>query len=149
MRAVVQRVKSGRVRVEGRLVGEIEQGLVVLVGAKKGDGIQDAEYLIEKICNLRVFEDSAGKMNLSVQDVSGAVLVVSQFTLYGDARRGRRPSFSDAAPPDEGRALIDHVAKGIARRGIPVATGEFGSHMVVEIINDGPCTILLDSEKVF
>ena len=142
---MVQRVTRGRVEVEDQIIGEIGVGLVALIGVAQDDTAADAEYIADKIVNLRIFEDQAGKMNLSVADIGGAVLAVSQFTLYGDTRKGRRPNFMQAAPPDKGRELFHEVKQQISRRGIQVETGEFGAHMTVEIINEGPCTILLDS----
>ncbi|MGE5396506.1 MAG: D-aminoacyl-tRNA deacylase [Chitinophagales bacterium] len=149
MRAVVQRVSQGKVLVEGQSVGEIGPGLVVLVGVGREDTSQDAEYMVDKISTLRVFDDEEGKMNLAVTDIAGSVLLVSQFTLYGDARKGRRPSYSQAAGADEGLELFNRVAEGVTAKGIKVATGQFGAHMEVEIFNDGPCTIMLDSHKQF
>lgn len=129
-----------------RIVGKVKTGLVVLIGIGKDDGVRDTEFMADKIVNLRIFEDQAGKMNLSVADIGGAVLAVPQFTLYGDARKGRRPNFTEAAPPDLGIQLFDRVKERIQARGIQVETGEFGTHMTVQIINDGPCTIILDSQ---
>lgn len=149
MRAVVQRVASGKVLVSGEEIGRIGNGLVVLLGSKKGDTDADAEYLAEKVCNLRIFEDQEGKMNLSLLDTGGAALVVSQFTLYGDARKGRRPSFSQAALPEEAAPLVELFTRVIRSKGVQVETGIFGEDMLVEIHNDGPCTILLDSERNF
>ena len=149
MRAVVQRVVKGRVLVEDREVGRIGHGLVVLLGVKKEDSEADARYLADKVCNLRVFEDDAGKMNRSLLDIGGSVLVVSQFTLLGDARKGRRPSFSEAADPVRAIPLIDAFVSEVKNRGVEVSTGEFGEHMMVEIHNDGPVTMLLDSKKLF
>lgn len=149
MRAVVQRVVLGRVLVRDQQVGKIESGLVVLLGVKQGDTESDADYLADKICNLRIFEDSQGKMNLSLLEAGGAILLVSQFTLYGDARKGRRPSFSTAAVPEEALPLLETFVRKIRDRGVQVETGVFGENMMVEIHNDGPCTILLDSERNF
>jgi D-tyrosyl-tRNA(Tyr) deacylase len=149
MRAVVQRVSEGRVLVDGRISGEIGVGVVVLVGVSPEDGRSEAEWLVEKIANLRIFADDAGKMNRSLAEVGGAALVVSQFTLYGDARKGRRPSFVKAAQGDEAERVYDAVAKSFADHGIETATGEFGAMMQVELVNDGPVTILLDSDKSF
>ncbi|NPV53038.1 MAG: D-tyrosyl-tRNA(Tyr) deacylase [Firmicutes bacterium] len=149
MRAVIQRVRSGRVTVNGAVKGEIGRGLVALVGVGRGDGPEDARYLAEKTANLRIFEDSNGKMNLSCLDVGGEVLAISQFTLYGDCRHGRRPSFSEAAPPDIATALYVAYVQQLREQGLAVATGEFGAMMLVEIQNDGPVTILLDSKKAF
>lgn len=149
MRAVLQRVTRARVRVEGETVGEIEKGLVVLLGVARDDTRQDALYLAEKIINLRIFEDAEGRMNLSVLETRGALLVVSQFTLYGDVRRGRRPSWIEAAEPKVAEPLYEFFV-GEARRSIAhVATGEFRRMMEVELVNDGPVTILLDSRKLF
>ncbi|HHW55597.1 MAG: D-aminoacyl-tRNA deacylase [bacterium] len=149
MRAVVQRVTKGRVRVEGETVGEIGPGFVVLLGIGREDTRADAQYLAEKVVNLRVFEDEEGKMNLSLLDVGGEILAISQFTLYGDCRKGRRPSFTAAAPPEEARALYEGFVQEVAGYGLRVATGQFQAHMLVEIHNDGPVTLLLDSKKEF
>ena len=149
MRAVVQRVTRGAVRVEARLIGEIGAGLVVLLGVGCSDSEQDARYLAEKITHLRLFEDQEGKMNLSVIETGGSILAVSQFTLYGDCRKGRRPGFSEAAPPDEARELYHVFIDELVKLGLKVATGCFREHMTVEIINDGPVTLLLDSKKNF
>lgn len=149
LRAVVQRVLRGSVTVEGRTVGEIGPGLVVLLGVGRGDAANDACYLAEKIANLRIFEDDQGKMNLSVRDTAGSVLAISQFTLYGDCRKGRRPGFSEAADPAEAQALYDCFVKELEKEGLKVATGRFREHMVVEIINDGPVTLLIDSLRKF
>ena len=149
MRAVVQRVNEASVEVGGRIVGEVGAGLLVLVGVEEGDVSADADYIAEKIAGLRIFNDSDGKMNLSVTDVGGAVLLISQFTLHGDCRRGRRPSFIAAARPETATPLYEEVASRLRRAGLPVATGEFGAHMHVSLVNDGPVTILLDSKKLF
>jgi D-tyrosyl-tRNA(Tyr) deacylase len=149
MRAVVQRVSSASVRVDGRLTGAIEHGLLVLLGVGSQDGAADVEYVAAKIRELRIFPDAAGKMNRDVADAGGAVLLVSQFTLFGDARNGRRPSFIAAAPPELASALYEGVAAALAARGLRVETGEFGAHMDVSLVNDGPVTILLDSTKAF
>jgi len=149
MRAVVQRVSSARVTVADETVGEIGRGLLVLLGVEQGDGEQDARYLAEKIAGLRIFEDEGGKMNLSVAEIGGAVLVVSQFTLLGDCRKGRRPGFSRAAPPQEADALYRRTAELIADQGLVVATGRFQAEMAVALINDGPVTLLLDSRREF
>ncbi len=149
MRAVVQRVAAGRVLVRDQEVGRIGRGFVVLVGVKKNDSISDARYMADKVYNLRVFEDDTGKMNKSLADIGGEILVVSQFTLLGDVRKGRRPSFSEAADPAQAVPLIEVFISELRNRGITVSCGRFGEHMMVEIYNDGPCTILLDSEKVF
>ncbi len=147
MRAVVQRVSKAHVRVDGEVVGEIGRGLVVLVGVTHGDTEEDARWLARKVAGLRIFEDEAGKMNLSVQEVGGSVLVVSQFTLYADARKGRRPSFVDAAPPDAAEPLIEAFCRFVAEAGIPVATGRFRAMMEVCLCNEGPVTIIVDSPK--
>ena len=149
MRAVVQRVNEASVEVGGRVVGEVGAGLLVLVGVEEGDVSADADYIAEKIAGLRIFNDPDGKMNLSVTDVGGAVLLISQFTLHGDCRRGRRPSFIAAARPETATPLYEEVASRLRRAGLPVATGEFGAHMHVSLVNDGPVTILLDSKKLF
>ena len=149
MRAVVQRVTSARVRVESRLVAAIEHGLLVLVGIARDDDATDTAYLANKIVGLRVFEDADHRFNRSVRDVEGAVLLVSQFTLYGDCRRGRRPSFDQAAPPVEARAVYAALTDALRAHGVSVQTGEFQAHMAVESVNDGPVTILLDSGKAF
>ncbi len=144
MRAVVQRVRRGRVTVADRVVAEIGQGYVILLGVGPSDTEENARALAKKIANLRVFQDEQGKMNLSVLDVKGASLVVSQFTLYADTRRGNRPSFTDAAPPEIARPLADRFAALLAEQGVPTRTGEFGAHMLVEIENDGPVTITFE-----
>lgn len=149
MRAVVQRVKKSRVIVEGRLVGEINKGFNVLLGISKDDTIEDLKYIKDKIINLRVFEDENDKMNLSLLDIKGDILVISQFTLYGDCRKGRRPNFMNAMGGDEAKALYEEFVKMLKESGLKVETGEFGAHMNVEIENDGPVTILLDSKKEF
>lgn len=149
MRAVVQRVSSARVIVEGRVTGEIAAGLVVLIAVGRQDTRETAVSMAEKIVNLRIFDDEQGKMNLSLLDKKGAVLAVSQFTLYGDARGGRRPSFIQAAPPEAGKVLYEEFVRAVAELGVIVATGIFQAHMSVEIVNDGPVTILLDSDKLF
>ncbi|HEY6969034.1 MAG TPA: D-aminoacyl-tRNA deacylase [Candidatus Angelobacter sp.] len=149
MRAIVQRVSRCKVTVEGRPVGEIARGLLVLLGVGKSDTEAAADYLAEKITGLRIFEDDAGKMNLSVLDIGGEVLVVSQFTLYGDVRRGKRPSFDAAARPEEARRIYEYFVQKIRAAGLRCATGEFQAMMDVELVNDGPVTIILDSEKVF
>ncbi|HJO38380.1 MAG: D-aminoacyl-tRNA deacylase [Vicinamibacterales bacterium] len=149
MRAVVQRVTSARVTVADRVVGEIGRGLLVLLGIAGSDGRTDVEYLARKLLGLRVFDDPAGKMNFSVQERGGAVLVVSQFTLCGDTRRGRRPSYDAAAPPEVARPLYEALIDELRRSGVQVATGEFQAMMDVASVNDGPVTLLLDSEKRF
>jgi len=145
MRVVLQRVKQGSVTVDGQKIAAIGRGLVLLVGIGHGDSEAQASFLAEKAANLRIFEDQAGKMNLSVKDVGGAAIVVSQFTLYADARKGRRPSFTDAALPELARPLVERFASLLAAQGVPVQTGEFGAEMQVEILNDGPVTILLEA----
>jgi len=149
MRAVVQRVSRARVTVSGEVAGEIGLGLLVLVGVGRDDTRADADYLVEKTVGLRIFEDSGGKMNLSVADVGGALLVVSQLTLYGDARRGKRPSFDAAAPPDQARELYEYFVEKVRAAGLRCATGRFQEMMQVELVNEGPVTILLDSGKEF
>ena len=149
MRAVLQRVTRAAVRVEGETVGEIGPGLVVLLGIARDDTQQDARYLVEKTATLRVFDDDEGRMNRSVVDAGGALLVVSQFTLYGDVRRGRRPSWIDAAPPDLAEPLYEFFVAEARRSVARVATGSFRRMMEVELVGDGPVTILLDSRKLF
>ena len=149
MRAVVQRVSRARVTVQGQVVGEIGVGLLVLLGVGHNDSKDDAGYLAEKVAGLRIFEDAEGKMNRSVGEVGGAVLAVSQFTLYGDARRGRRPSFDAAARPDQARALYVNFVETIRAAGLRCETGQFQEMMQVELVNEGPVTILLDSGKNF
>ena len=149
MRAVVQRVSRASVAVEGKITGEIGRGFLVLLGVAKSDTAGDADYLAEKISGLRIFEDSDGKMNLALADVNGAVLVVSQFTLHGDVRRGKRPSFDSAAPPDQARKLYEYFVERVRALGLRCETGVFQAMMQVELVNDGPVTILLDSEKTF
>lgn len=149
MRAVIQRVTSARVTVDERTIGEIAYGLLVLLGVETGDGPADVHYIAAKIRDLRIFPDEAGKMNLSVMDRQGSVLVVSQFTLSGDARNGRRPSFASAAPPQIARALYEDVVREVKASGLGVETGEFQAMMQVALVNDGPVTILLDSRKTF
>jgi D-aminoacyl-tRNA deacylase len=149
MRAVVQRVLRARVTVVSRSIGQIERGLVVLLGVGSGDGQSDAEYLAEKIAGLRIFQDAEGKMNRSVGEAGGAVLAVSQFTLYGDARRGKRPSFDGAARPELARELFDYFVERIRGLGLRCETGQFQAEMQVELVNEGPVTILLDSQKNF
>jgi D-tyrosyl-tRNA(Tyr) deacylase len=147
MRVVVQRVSRASVRVDRQDVGRIGSGLLVLVGVANGDTDADAEYLAQKIVELRVFEDSSGKMNLALGEVSGSVLAISQFTLLADCRKGRRPSFSQAAAPDVAQPLFDRFVETVRQRGIPIQTGQFGAHMDVELVNDGPVTLLLDSRS--
>ncbi len=147
MRALLQRSRRSRVLVEGRVAGEIPRGLVVFLGVGQGDGGGDLEYLAEKIMGLRIFEDQDGKMNLDIRQAGGEVLVISQFTLYGDCRKGRRPSFTEAAPPEEAQRLYREFCQYLEQAGLKVATGEFGAFMQVEITNDGPVTLMLDSRK--
>jgi D-tyrosyl-tRNA(Tyr) deacylase len=149
MRAVVQRVSRAEVRVDQEVVGQIGTGLLVLLGVAADDTEEDTSYLAEKIAGLRIFEDADGKMNRSVVEVQGRVLAVSQFTLLGDCRKGRRPSFSHAAVPETAERLYHHFNKLIRRSGIDVATGRFREHMDVELVNDGPVTLLLDSRRAF
>jgi D-tyrosyl-tRNA(Tyr) deacylase len=144
MKAVVQRVTQARVSVDGETVGAIQSGLVVLLGIGQGDSEAEAQWMAGKIANLRIFEDEQGKFNRSLLDVGGAVLLISQFTLYGDAHKGRRPSFTDAAPPGIAEPLVERVAQLLAGLGVPVACGRFQAYMLVEIHNDGPVTIVLD-----
>jgi D-aminoacyl-tRNA deacylase len=147
VRVVVQRVTRASVTVEGKVAGNIGAGLLILLGISRTDNPEAASYLAEKIVNLRIFSDEAGKMNLSLLDVRGSALVVSQFTLYGDARGGRRPSYIQAAPPEEANQLYEEFVRSMRGLGVPVETGVFQAHMNVELVNDGPVTILLDSEK--
>jgi D-tyrosyl-tRNA(Tyr) deacylase len=147
MKAVIQRVTSALVRVEGKTVGQIESGLLVLLGVAKGDGETDGRYLVEKIRRLRIFSDEQGKMNRSLVDNGASVLLVSQFTLLGRTANGRRPSFDDAAPSDEAKRLYEQVAEGLRAQGTHVETGVFAAHMQVELLNDGPVTFVLDSRE--
>jgi D-tyrosyl-tRNA(Tyr) deacylase len=149
VRAVVQRVSRAEVRVDGKATGRIARGLAVLLGVSRDDGEEDARLLADKIAALRVFEDGAGKMNLPLAEVGGAVLVVSQFTLLGDARKGNRPSFVEAAPPEAANALYERFCALLREKGLAVATGVFRATMEVELVNDGPVTILLDSRRLF
>ena len=149
MRAVVQRVSEASVTVDGETVGQIGHGLMVLVGVAASDAAADGDYVAGKLAGLRIFEDDEGKMNRSVVDVGGAVLLVSQFTLCGDARKGRRPSFVDAARPEQAEAMYERLAEDLRGQGIEVATGRFQTQMQVALVNDGPVTILLDSAKGF
>lgn len=145
MKAVIQRVSEARVAVDGETVGAIGRGILVLLGVEKGDTERDAAWLAEKIAGLRIFEDEAGKMNLSLREVGGAILAVSQFTLAGNCAKGRRPSFDTAAPPEEGKRLYDHFTELVRESGIPTATGIFQADMKVHLVNDGPVTFILES----
>jgi D-tyrosyl-tRNA(Tyr) deacylase len=149
MRAVVQRVTQASVEIEGKVVAEIESGFLVLLGVWQGDQAADADYLVEKIIHLRIFSDEQGKMNLSLLDIGGDLLVVSQFTLYGDTRKGRRPSYIDAAEPVQANSLYEYFVEQARRKGLKVETGVFQAMMRVSLTNDGPVTILLDSKKIF
>jgi D-aminoacyl-tRNA deacylase len=149
MRAVVQRVTRARVTIDGEITGEIENGLVVLLGIARDDTRADADYLVPKIVALRIFDDADGKMNVSVKDIDGALLIVSQFTLYGDVRRGLRPSWSDAAAPETAEPLYDYFVENSRKLLGRVETGSFRKMMQVELVNDGPVTVLLDSRKTF
>ena len=149
MRAVVQRVTSSRVEVGERIVGEIGRGLLVLIGIQREDTDDAADYISDKIVNLRIFEDAEGKMNLSLLDIGGEALIVSQFTLYGDARKGRRPGFTEAASGEFANGLYNLVCEKVALSGLRVERGEFGAEMQVHLVNDGPVTILLDSNRQF
>lgn len=149
MRAVVQRVDKAKVTVYGKIVGEISRGLMVLVGVVEGDTEKDVQYLADKVTGLRIFEDEAEKMNLSVKDIGGEILSVSQFTLYGDCRKGKRPSFDKAAKPETAIVLYEKFNELCRQQNIKVETGVFGAHMLVELANNGPVTILLDSSKMF
>lgn len=149
MRAVIQRVTQARVRVAGYTAGEIDEGLLVLLGVAHDDDDRDADYMAEKIINLRIFNDEQERMNRSLSETCGAMLVVSQFTLYGDARRGRRPSYSDAAAPEKANSLYEYFVERVRAQGVRVETGVFQAMMQVSLVNDGPVTILLDSRKTF
>jgi D-tyrosyl-tRNA(Tyr) deacylase len=144
MRLLLQRVKSARVTVESRRVAEIGPGMVILLGIGPQDGEGQVQYLVEKIANLRIYEDELGKINRSILEEGGEAIVVSQFTLYADTRKGRRPSFTDAAPPEQAAPLVRRFADLLAEQGVPTQTGEFGAHMLVEIANDGPVTIWME-----
>ena len=149
MRAVVQRVTEAHVTVEGAEIGRIGKGFMVLLGVGTGDSEIEAQYIADKVAKLRVFEDAEGKMNLSLAEAGGAILAISQFTLYGDARKGNRPGFTDAAPPQRAEFLYEFFIAALERRGLKVERGKFGAMMKVHLINDGPVTILLDSTKLF
>ena len=149
MRAVVQKVSSSNDTVKEEIIGQIKHGLLVLLGVTHDDTSKDVDYMVDKVTNLRIFEDEDEKMNLSLKDVGGEILAVSQFTLYGDARRGRRPSFSDAARPEVANPLYEEFVEKIKKQGINVGTGKIGAHMMVNLTNDGPVTILLESRKEF
>ncbi len=149
MRAVVQRVKRARVEVGGQTVGEVGPGLLIFLGVGEEDSEKDGDYLANKIAHLRIFPDDQGLMNLSLTEIEGAVLVVSQFTLWGDCRKGRRPSFTRAAPPEKARELYEHFIEILRGKGLQVATGKFQEMMDVHLVNDGPVTLLLDSLKTF
>ncbi len=147
MRAVVQRVSSGSVTIDGEVVGKIGKGLVILLGVKNGDTEAEAKFVADKCANLRIFADEDNKFNLSAKDVGGEMLVISQFTLYGDTRKGRRPSFVEAAPPEVSKPLYEKFVEYLKENGLKVATGEFGAMMLVEINNDGPVTIIVESKE--
>jgi len=149
MRAVIQRVREAKVEVDGKVVGQVGPGLLVYLGVGKGDTEADVQFMAEKLANLRIFSDDAGKMNRSVIDIGGGVLLVSNFTLHGDCRKGRRPGFDGAADPAIADGLYEKVAQVIAQQGVPVATGVFGAHMHVTSVNAGPVTFLLDSTRLF
>lgn len=144
MRALLQRVSKGSVSVDGRTIAQIERGLIILLGIGHNDGEAQAQYLVEKISNLRIFEDQQGKINLSILDVGGEAIVVSQFTLYADTHKGRRPSFVEAALPQHAAPLVERFADLLREQGVPTQSGEFGAHMLVEIYNDGPVTVWLE-----
>jgi D-tyrosyl-tRNA(Tyr) deacylase len=147
MKAVIQRVQSAKVLVDGRITGKIGKGLLVFVGVGKGDDEGDLSYMVSKIPDLRIFEDTSGKFNLSLRETNGEMLVVSQFTLYGDCRKGRRPSFTDAEEPAVAKTVYEELVHRLREQGIPVQTGEFQAKMEVRLVNDGPVTLLLDSKK--
>ena len=146
MRAIVQRVTRASVTVDGEVIGKIDQGFLVLVGVKCGDTEKNADFIIKKCCGLRVFEDADGKMNLSLSDIGGSLLIVPNFTLYADCKKGFRPGFSDAAPPEEAERLYNYVVEGCRQSGICVQTGSFGADMKVELLNDGPITLFIENE---
>jgi len=149
MRAVIQRVKNAKVTVDNKIIGQIEHGIMLLLSVDENDNEKDLEYMSDKVINLRIFEDSDRKMNRSLVDVNGSILVVSQFTLHGDARKGRRPSFITAARPEKAIPIYENFIQNLKDQGIETQTGEFGADMEVQICNDGPVTILLDSKKTF
>lgn len=149
MRAVVQRVNSASVKSDNEVIGSIKKGILVYLGVGKLDQSSDVEYLVNKILGLRIFEDTSEKMNLSITEIGGEILVISQFTLYGDVRKGKRPSFTDSADPTIGKEYYNFFIEKIKKTGIKIETGKFGAHMEVDYINDGPVTILLDSKKLF
>ena len=146
MRVVVQRVTRASVTVEGKTIGEIGVGLVLLIGVAKGDTQGDLVYVMDKCVHLRIFEDDAGKMNLSLKDIEGEILAISQFTLYGDTRKGRRPGFDQAAPPDVAEPMYEAAVRHLKHHGLTVATGRFGAHMKVDLVNDGPVTLIVESK---
>lgn len=149
MRAVVQRVKKASCTVDDEIVGKIDKGLLLFLGIGQEDDNKDLDYLVEKVLGLRIFSDKDGKMNLSLEDIDGEILIISQFTLYGDVRKGKRPSFSKSSPPELGEKYYNDFINEVQRRGIKAETGIFGAHMDIELVNDGPVTILLDSKKNF
>lgn len=149
MRAVIQRVSRASVTVNGETTGKIEAGLLVLLGIHRNDGINEIQWMVNKIINMRIFEDENGKMNYSLLDTGGAMLIVSQFTLYGDCRKGRRPGYSNAAPPKIAKELYQQFIDSVQQQNIATASGRFQAHMDVELVNDGPVTLLLDSSKLF
>lgn len=149
MRAVVQRVKKSSCRVDNEIVGKIDKGLLLLLGIGQDDNEKDLDYLVDKVLGLRIFSDEDGKMNLSLEDIGGQILIISQFTLYGDARKGKRPSFSKSSSPELGEKYYNQFIDKVKSKGIKTETGIFGAHMDIELINDGPVTILLDSKKSF
>lgn len=149
MRGVVQRVKKASCTVDNKIFGKINKGLLLFLGVGEGDEEKDLKYLVDKVLGLRIFSDENGKMNLSLEDIEGEILIISQFTLYGDVRKGKRPSFTRSCPPEEGEKYYNKFIEEVRNRGIKAETGEFGADMEIELINDGPVTILIDSEKIF